>query len=227
MKKQLIDEIFSRFEINKPSPKIELNYTCPYTLLVAVVMSAQSTDKGVNRVTHKLFEIANTPQKMVELGEAQLKEHIKTIGLFNAKAKNIIGLSQALIENHNSEVPSSLEELVKLPGVGRKSAKVLMHTFWNQPVMAVDTHVFRVANRIGLCKASNVLQTEIQLEKNIPLKWLYRAHHWLVLHGRYCCKARKPDCDKCLISDLCDHYKKQIKQEHAAANKKVIKSTAG
>jgi endonuclease-3 len=210
MKKSIINEIFTRFSINRPNPKIELEYTSPFTLLVAVVLSAQSTDKGVNRITPRLFEVANTPEKMVELGEENLKSIIKTIGLYNAKAKNIVALSKELVEKYNSEVPSEFEELIKLPGVGRKSAKVMLHSIWGKPVMAVDTHVFRVANRIGLCKATNVLQTEIQLEKNIPLNWLKRAHHWLVLHGRYCCKARKPECAKCLISDLCKYKNKTI-----------------
>jgi len=212
MIKKKIDIIFQRFAENKPTPKIELEYTCPFTLLVAVVLSAQSTDKGVNRATHKLFEIAGTPEKMVELGEEKLKEYIKTIGLFNAKAKNVIGLSQLLVEKYNSVVPNDFEELQKLPGVGRKSAKVMLNSIWHQPVIAVDTHVFRVSNRIGLCKTKNPLQTELALEKAIPLKWKIYAHHWMVLHGRYVCKARKPECERCLINDCCNFFKKEAKK---------------
>ncbi len=210
MKKQTVEEIFFRFNENKPNPKIELEYHSPYTLLVAVVLSAQSTDKGVNKATRILFEVADTPEKMVQLGEEELKVFIKTIGLHNAKAKNIILLSKDLILHHKGEVPNKFDELIKLAGVGRKSAKVLLHSIWEEPVMAVDTHVFRVANRIGLCKANNVLQTELQLEKNIPLKWLYKAHHWLVLHGRYVCKARKPECARCIINDLCKFKHKNM-----------------
>jgi endonuclease III len=210
MKKQTIEEIFSRFKENKPNPRIELEYYSPYTLLIAVVLSAQSTDKGVNKATPALFEIADTPEEIVKLGEEGLKKYIKTIGLYNAKAKNIIALSKELILKYKGEVPNEFEELIKLPGVGRKSAKVLLHSIWNRPVMAVDTHVFRVANRIGLCQTKNVLQTELELEKIIPIKWLYKAHHWLVLHGRYVCKARKPECQKCLINDLCEYEFKTV-----------------
>ena len=198
-----IDEIFSRFSINNPSPRIELKYTSPYTLLVAVILSAQSTDKGVNRATPALFEVADTPEKMVKLGEENLKEHIKTIGLYNNKAKNIIMMSEMLISDYDSEVPDSLEEMIKLAGVGRKSANVMLNSIWDKPTMAVDTHVQRVSNRIGLCDTKNPLQTEMRLLEAIPKKWKLRAHHWLVLHGRYRCKARKPECHKCLIEDLC------------------------
>ncbi|MCE2992267.1 MAG: endonuclease III [Candidatus Jidaibacter sp.] len=204
MNKQKINEIFRRFKENKPEPKIELHYSNPYELLVAVVLSAQSTDKGVNKVTPKLFEVAGTPEKMINLGEEALKEHIKTIGLFNNKAKNIIALSKVLVEQFAGEVPSDFETLCKLPGVGRKSANVMLNSIWGHKVIAVDTHVFRVSNRIGLCKTTNVEKTEQELMKSIPDVWKDYAHHWLVLHGRYTCKARKPECDKCLISDLCN-----------------------
>jgi endonuclease-3 len=204
MNKSKINEIFERFSINKPNPKIELNYTTPFELLVAVVLSAQSTDKGVNRITPQLFEIANTPETMVALGEENLKQYIKTIGLYNSKAKNIIALSRDLIENHTSVVPEDFEALQKLPGVGRKSANVMLNSLWNHHVIAVDTHVFRVSNRINLCKTKNPLQTELALMKIVPSQWKDRAHHWLVLHGRYVCKARKPDCGKCIINDLCE-----------------------
>jgi endonuclease III len=207
MNKKTLNEIFSRFAENKPNPRIELDYTSPYTLLIAVVLSAQSTDKGVNKATPALFEVADTPKKMVKLGLAKLKTYIKTIGLYNAKGANIIALSHMLIDKYNSEVPSNFEELQKLPGVGRKSAKVMLHSIWNQPVIAVDTHVFRVSNRIGLCNEKNPLKTELALEKTIPMQWKDKAHHWLVLHGRYVCKARKPECDRCLINDLCNYYK--------------------
>lgn len=208
MNKKNINEIFSRFAENKPNPRIELDYTSPYTLLVAVVLSAQSTDKGVNKATPALFKVADTPEKMVKLGLDKLKTYIKTIGLYNAKGANIIALSQMLIDKYNSEVPADFEELQKLPGVGRKSAKVMLHSIWNQPVIAVDTHVFRVSNRIGLCNEKNPLKTELALEKNIPMQWKDKAHHWLVLHGRYVCKARKPECERCLINDLCNYYSK-------------------
>jgi endonuclease-3 len=207
MNKNRLNEIFSRFAENKPNPRIELDYTSPYTLLIAVVLSAQSTDKGVNRATPSLFEVADTPEKMVALGLDKLKQHIKTIGLYNAKGKNIIALSQMLIDKYNSEVPADFDELQKLPGVGRKSAKVMLHSIWNQPVIAVDTHVFRVSNRIGLCNENNPFKTELALERTVPEKWKDKAHHWLVLHGRYVCKARKPECDRCIINDLCDYYK--------------------
>lgn len=212
MKRSNINEIFQRFSENKPNPKIELDYTTPYELLIAVVLSAQSTDKGVNRVTPSLFEVANTPKKMVELGEEGLKRFIKTIGLYNAKAKNIVALSKILAEKYDSEVPSDFEELQKLPGVGRKSANVMLNSIWKKPVIAVDTHVFRVSNRIGLCKTKNPFQTELELHKAIPAKWQDKAHHWLVLHGRYICKARKPECDRCLINDLCNYFKLQAKE---------------
>jgi endonuclease-3 len=206
-KKKNIEEIFTRFAVKKPQPRIELDYYSPYTLLVAVVLSAQSTDKGVNRVTPNLFAVADTPEKMVTLGEENLKNYIKTIGLFNNKARNIIKMSEALIAKHNSEVPATLEELSSLPGVGRKSANVMLNSIFGHPTIAVDTHVFRVSNRIGLCKSKNPLQTEKALVEIIPDKWKPNAHHWLVLHGRYVCKARKPDCHKCLINDLCNSYK--------------------
>ena len=210
MNKKKTNEIFERFAINNPSPTIELDYKSPYTLLVAVVLSAQATDKGVNRATPALFEIADTPEKMVALGEERLKDFVKTIGLYNTKSKNIIALSKALIEKFNSEVPEDFEALQTLPGVGRKSANVMLSSIWNHKALAVDTHVFRVSNRIGLCKSKNVLQTELALQKGIDDKWKPNAHHWLVLHGRYVCKARKPDCGKCLINDLCEYKEKKF-----------------
>ncbi|MDF3047617.1 MAG: endonuclease [Candidatus Midichloriaceae bacterium] len=210
MNKQKINEIFRRFKENKSEPKIELHYSNPYELLVAVVLSAQSTDKGVNKVTPKLFEVAGTPDKIVALGEEALKEYIKTIGLFNNKAKNIIALSKVLVEQFGGEVPSDFDYLCKLPGVGRKSANVMLNSIWGHKVIAVDTHVFRVSNRIGLCKTTNVEKTEQELMKVIPDVWKDYAHHWLVLHGRYTCKARKAECGKCLIVDLCEYKKKEL-----------------
>lgn len=208
MDKKKINEIFTRFELKNSNPKIELDYYNPFTLLIAVILSAQSTDKGVNRATPKLFEIADNPYKMLELGENGLKEYIKSIGLYNSKARNIIKLCEVLATKYNGEVPSHFDELNALPGVGRKSANVVLNSLWNHKVIAVDTHVFRVSNRIGLCKTKNPLQTELALMKIVPNKWLDRAHHWLVLHGRYVCKARKPECNKCIINDLCDYYQK-------------------
>ena len=210
MNKQKINEIFRRFKENKPEPKIELQYSNPYELLVAVVLSAQSTDKGVNKVTPKLFEVAATPERMIALGEDNLKKYIKTIGLFNNKAKNIIALSKVLVEQFDGEVPSDFTALCKLPGVGRKSANVMLNSIWGHKVIAVDTHVFRVSNRIGLCKTTNVEKTEQALMKSIPDVWKDYAHHWLVLHGRYTCKARKAECGKCLISDLCQYKDKSL-----------------
>ncbi|KIE05880.1 Endonuclease III [Candidatus Jidaibacter acanthamoeba] len=205
LKAKQINEIFERFSANKPDPKIELDYYCPFTLLVAVVLSAQATDKGVNRVTPKLFEIANTPQKMIELGEEKLKEIIKSIGLYNAKAKNIILMSKALIERFGGEVPASMIELSSLPGVGRKSANVILNCVFNEPTIAVDTHIFRVSNRIGFCKTNTPEKTELELMKKVPAKWRPKAHFWLVLHGRYTCKARKPECGSCIINDICEY----------------------
>ncbi len=204
MNKQKINEIFQRFKENKPEPRIELAYRNPYELLIAVVLSAQSTDKGVNKVTPTLFEIAPTPNHMVLLGEDSLKTYIKSIGLFNNKAKNIIGLSKILLEQFQGEVPNNLEALCKLPGVGRKSANVMLNSVWGHKVIAVDTHVFRVSNRIGLCKTTAVEATEKALVKAVPEVYKDYAHHWLVLHGRYTCKAKKPDCARCLVNDLCE-----------------------
>lgn len=211
MHKTKITEIFLRFEAGNPSPETELQYVNNFTLLVAVVLSAQSTDKGVNKATKNLFKIADCPKKMLALGEDTLRQHIKTIGLFNSKAKNIIKLCAILVENHNSIVPNTMEQLIKLPGVGRKTANVILNTAFKKPVMAVDTHIFRVSNRIGLADAKDVLQTEAQLLKNIPKAFLLNAHHWLILHGRYICKSRRPLCQTCPIEDLCEYPKKPIK----------------
>ena len=204
MNKQKIDKIFSRFASANPAPKTELNFTNEYTLLVAVMLSAQATDVGVNKATPALFAVADTPKKMLKLGEAGLKKYIKTIGLFNAKAKNIIGLSKKLVEEFAGIVPHTREALQTLPGVGRKTANVWLNCARGEATIAVDTHVFRVANRIGLCKTTTPEKTELALEKVIPDKWKLHAHHWLILHGRYTCVARKPKCPECLIRDLCE-----------------------
>jgi len=203
MKKADIEEFFRRLEERDPEPKGELNYKNPYTLLVAVVLSAQATDVGVNKATGPLFEIVDTPEKMVALGEAKLRDYIKTIGLFNSKAKNVIGLSRKLIEEHGSQVPRDREALEKLPGVGRKTANVVLNIAFGEPTIAVDTHIFRVGNRTGLAPGKTVLLVEKKLEKAVPEKYRLHAHHWLILHGRYVCKARKPNCPVCVVNDLC------------------------
>lgn len=208
MQPSAIEEIFCRFSAQNPEPKTELQFTNTYTLLVAVVLSAQATDVGVNRATKALFAKVDSPKKMLALGEEELKTYIKTIGLYNSKAKNIIALSKALIEHHGGEVPASLDALQTLPGVGRKTANVVLNCAFGMPTMAVDTHIFRVSNRIGLVKEKNVLKTELALLKVIPEHWKLHAHHWLILHGRYVCKARKPECQKCIIRDLCQYPNK-------------------
>ncbi|MEM9469138.1 MAG: endonuclease III [Pseudomonadota bacterium] len=203
MKKDNVIEFFSRLQAIEPEPKGELNYSNPFTLLVAVVLSAQATDVSVNKATEGLFKTADTPEKMVALGEDKIRTFIKTIGLFNAKAKNVFKLSQILIEEHNSEVPQDRDTLIKLPGVGRKTANVVLNMAFGQPTIAVDTHLFRVGNRTGLAPGKTPEAVEKKLEKKIPKEFLLHAHHWLILHGRYICKARKPECSKCPVNDLC------------------------
>ncbi|AIL65205.1 Endonuclease III [Rickettsiales bacterium Ac37b] len=203
-----IEQIFARFSASLSDPKTELNYTNDFTLLVAIILSAQSTDIGVNKATAKLFAFADTPSKILTLGEEGLKNYIKTIGLFNNKAKNIIALSKILLEDYNSQVPASFDLLYSLPGVGRKTANVFLNCAYDHPTIAVDTHVFRVSNRLGLVNTGNVLDTEKQLCKVVPEKYKTKAHHWLILHGRYTCKARKPECSKCIVQDLCEYEKK-------------------
>ena len=198
-----IEEMFSRLEAARPAPRSELNYSNPYTLLVAVVLSAQATDAGVNKATRALFAAADSPQKMVALGEEQVREHIKTIGLFRNKAKNVIALSQKLLAEHGSKVHASRAALEALPGVGRKTANVVLNVAFGEPTIAVDTHIFRVANRTGLAPGKDVLEVERGLEAAVPERYRLHAHHWLILHGRYICKARKPDCLSCPIADLC------------------------
>ena len=201
-------EIFRRFREANPNPTTELKYRTPYELLVAVVLSAQATDKSVNQATAVLFEKYPTPEKMVELGVAGLEHHIKTIGLYRNKAKNVVALSRILLEKHGGEVPATREALEELPGVGRKTANVVLNTAFGQPTVAVDTHIFRVANRTGIAPGKDPREVEDKLLKFTPPEYLQNAHHWLILHGRYVCIARKPGCPECLIRDLCEYRKK-------------------
>jgi len=201
-------EIFRRLREANPKPTTELAYANPFQLLVAVILSAQATDVGVNKVTKRLFPVAGTPQSILALGEAKLKSHISTIGLFNAKAKNILATCALLVERHGGEVPRSRSELEALPGVGRKTANVVLNTAFGEPTIAVDTHIFRVANRTGIAPGKNVRAVEDRLEKVVPAEFKRDAHHWLILHGRYVCKARKPDCPQCIIRDLCEYRHK-------------------
>ncbi|MFL5259974.1 MAG: endonuclease III [Hyphomicrobiales bacterium] len=203
LKPDEIAEIFRRFAAREPVPKGELESVNPYTLLVAVVLSAQATDAGVNRATASLFKVADTPKKMLALGEAGLTQYIKSIGLYRMKAKNVIGLSKALIEKHGGSVPRERDALEALPGVGRKTANVLLNTAFGEPTIAVDTHVFRVSNRTGIAPGNTPVEVEMRLEKVVPAAYKPHAHHWLILHGRYVCKARTPECWRCLISDIC------------------------
>ena len=208
MKKANIESFFARLQAADPEPKGELNYANTYTLLVAVVLSAQATDVGVNKATKALFEEVDNPEAMVKLGETKLKQHIRTIGLFNTKAKNVIKLSCQLLENFDGQVPETREELETLPGVGRKTANVVCNIAFGQPTIAVDTHLFRLGNRTGLAPGKTPLEVERKLEKRIPKVYLQHAHHWLILHGRYVCKARKPDCPSCIVNDVCGYKAK-------------------
>ena len=198
-----VDEFFARLSAADPDPQGELHYVNDFTLTVAVVLSAQATDAGVNKATHKLFKVADTPEKMLALGEAKVRDYIKTIGLYRNKAKNVIALCKMLITDFGGEIPQTRDELVRLPGVGRKTANVVLNIAFDQPTMAVDTHIFRLGNRTGMAPGKNVDQVEAKLVKRIPAKWLNHAHHWLILHGRYICKARKPECWNCAVRDLC------------------------
>ena len=198
-----MEQVFERFADNNPNPEGELNSFNTFTFLVAVVPSAQATDEGVNRATRSLFEVADTPEKMLALGEDQVREYIRTIGLYRTKAKNVIALSHELVDKHGSKVPDTREALEALPGVGRKTANVVLNICFGQPTIAVDTHLFRLANRVGLAPGKTVLAVEQELLKRVPKAYLLHAHHWLILHGRYICKARKPECERCLISDIC------------------------
>jgi endonuclease III len=210
MKRSDVVELFTRLREIDPHPTTELNYTTPFELLVAVVLSAQATDVGVNKATRKLYPVANTPQRILALGEDGLKRYISTIGLFNAKAKNVVALCRLLIDQHAGEVPRTREALEALPGVGRKTANVMLNTAFGEPTIAVDTHIFRVANRTGLAPGKDVRTVEDKLVKVIPEEFKQDAHHWLILHGRYVCKARKPDCPQCVIRDLCRYKDKTV-----------------
>jgi len=201
--KKEIETFFARLKAKDPDPKTELVYRNPYTLLVAVVLSAQATDKGVNKATAELFKIADTPQKTVALGEAGLTQHIKTIGLYRNKAKNVIALSKLLIEQHGANIPRDRDALEALPGVGRKTANVVLNVAFGEPTIAVDTHIFRVANRTGIAPGKNPREVEDGLERVVPSEYKLHAHHWLILHGRYTCIARKPICPVCVVRDLC------------------------
>jgi endonuclease-3 len=203
MKPPQVEEMFRRLSERLPEPQTELEYKNPYTLLVAVVLSAQATDTSVNKATEQLFRTVDTPEKMLALGEAKLRGTIKTIGLFNTKAKNVIALSRLLVEQHGGQVPRRREELEALPGVGRKTANVVLNVAFGEATIAVDTHIFRVGNRTGLARGKTPLEVELKLEKVVPEQYRRHAHHWLILHGRYVCKARKPDCPLCVIRDLC------------------------
>lgn len=205
MNKARRTEIFERLKAANPAPKTELEYRSPFELLIAVILSAQATDVGVNKATAKLFPAANTPQAILDLGEDGLKEYVKTIGLYNSKAANIIKTCRALIEEHGGKVPDTREALVALPGVGRKTANVILNTAFGQPAMAVDTHIFRVSNRTGIARGKTVRAVEDRLVRLVPKPFLHDAHHWLILHGRYVCKARTPLCGGCIIADLCEY----------------------
>lgn len=210
IKKPDIAEFFRRLAERLPEPETELQYRNTYTLLVAVVLSAQATDVGVNKATKELFKTVDTPEKMVKLGEAGLVQHIKTIGLYRNKAKNVIALSRMLLEHHGGEVPRDRDALQALPGVGRKTANVVLNVAFGEPTIAVDTHIFRVSNRTGLAPGKDVVEVEKKLEKAVPPEYRLHAHHWLILHGRYVCKARKPDCPVCPVSDLCRFKAKTV-----------------
>lgn len=211
MNKEKRHQIFLRWREQNPHPATELRFSTPFELLIAVVLSAQATDVSVNKATEKLFAVANTPEAILHLGIGELKQHIKTIGLYNSKAKHIIATCEILIEQHHSQVPKTRQGLEALPGVGRKTANVILNTAFGEPTMAVDTHIFRIANRINLAPGKNVKEVEEKLLKVTPGEFRQNAHHWLILHGRYVCTARKPHCGSCLINDLCEYKDKQLR----------------
>jgi endonuclease-3 len=231
--KREVREFYRRLAETRPIPRTELEFASPFTLLVAVVLSAQATDAGVNKATEKLFKVADTPQKMVALGEERLQDYIKTIGLFRTKAKNVMALSRMLIEQHKGEVPRNRAALEALPGVGRKTANVVLNVAFGEPTIAVDTHIFRVGNRTGLAPGNTPLIVEQELERVVPDKWKRNAHHWLILHGRYICIARKPRCEACAVNDLCAYpakttvtplAKAPAKPRRAAAKKRKVRA---
>ena len=213
MNKIKIEKIFKILKTNNPEPVTELKYKSTFQLLIAVILSAQATDKSVNAATSKLFKVAGTPKKLSDIGEEKLKTYIKTIGLYNAKAKNVIKTSKTILEKHNNKVPNNRDVLQELPGVGRKTANVVLNNAFGQPTIGVDTHVFRVSNRLGIAPGNNVLQVEKKLEKNIPEEYKLHAHHWLIILGRYTCIARKPQCFKCKVIKLCDFKKKVLEDK--------------
>ncbi|CAD86135.1 endonuclease III [Nitrosomonas europaea] len=215
-------EIFTRFRAANPRPTTELEYQTPFQLLIAVILSAQATDKSVNLATRKLFLVADTPEKILQLGETGLSPFIQRIGLFRTKTRNILATCQLLIEQYNGEVPRTRTELEKLPGVGRKTASVILNTAFGEPTIAVDTHIFRVANRIGIAPGKNVLEVERKLLKVVPDEFRHDAHHWLILHGRYICKARKPLCHQCLIVDLCEFKEKNLEGTASSLDMKQL-----
>lgn len=212
-------ELFSRFQATNPKPTTELKYQTPFELLVAVILSAQATDKGVNKATLELFSVANTPAAIVKLGEERLKDYIKSINLFNGKAKNILQTCRILLDQHGGQVPDHRAALEALPGVGRKTANVILNTIFGQPIIAVDTHIFRVANRTGLAPGRTPRQVEDILTQVVPDEFKHNAHHWLLLHGRYICTARNPHCRACLINDLCDYYRNVVQKEQQGLKK--------
>jgi endonuclease-3 len=230
MNKEQRSELFQRLKALNAKPSTELEYQSPFELLIAVILSAQATDRRVNLATRQLYKVANTPQQIHALGVAGLSKYIKTIGLFNAKAKNIIATCRLLMEQHQGEVPRTREALEALPGVGRKTANVMLNTAFGEPTIAVDTHIFRVSNRTGLAPGKNVLQVEHKLLKVVPAEYAHDAHHWLILHGRYVCKARKPDCPHCVLNDLCEFKHKTPSEGNPVAllpvrNKKQPRSS--
>ena len=210
MDSKTVAEIFRRLKRQNPKPTTELNYRTPFELLIAVILSAQATDKSVNKATAELFKVANTPEAILALGEKGLKKYIKTIGLFNTKAKNIVQTCRILVEKYGGEVPADRKALESLPGVGRKTANVVLNTAFGHPTIAVDTHIFRVANRTGLAPGKTVREVEEKLNRVVPPRYRKDAHHWLILHGRYTCTARKPRCDTCIIADLCEYADKNL-----------------
>jgi len=226
MKKTEVEEFFHRLAERNPAPKSELQYINPYTLLVAVVLSAQATDVGVNKATRALFKVADTPGKMLALGETRLREYVKTIGLYNSKAKNIIRLSEILARQYGGQVPQDRDALETLPGVGRKTANVVLNVAFGQPTIAVDTHIFRVGNRTGLARGKTPRAVEAKLEAVVPEAYRQHAHHWLILHGRYTCKARKPDCPACPVSELCAYKGKTTVTKPASGRMGAAKTAA-
>jgi endonuclease-3 len=213
MTRNQVDEFFRRLAAERPAPETELDYVNPFTLLVAVVLSAQATDVGVNKATEKLFAVADTPQKILDLGEARLAEYIRTIGLYRTKARNIIKLCEMLIAEHGGTVPPDRAKLERLPGVGRKTASVVLNVAFGEETIAVDTHIFRVGNRTGLAPGKTPLEVELTLEKRVPAPYRRHAHHWLILHGRYVCKARKPECPRCIVRELCGFRAKTVLED--------------